>query len=94
MHGERKELLKDPVHCKIDGGRHLEPASRLNYTKLYTVEHNVGVEFIGRISKSEHAKVVNAYNSANLPIVAPPDPVSGGYGQQFEGGEAPPTGYY
>jgi hypothetical protein len=33
----------------------LAPQSRLNYAKVYTVEHNIKVRFIGRIHRdSEH----------------------------------------
>jgi hypothetical protein len=31
----------------------LDPASRVNYAKIYTVEHNVKVQFIGQIAGSD-----------------------------------------
>lgn len=31
----------------------LDKASRVNYAKIYTVEHNVKVQFIGRIAESD-----------------------------------------
>ena len=31
----------------------LDPTSRVNYAKIYTVEHNVKVHFIGRIADND-----------------------------------------
>jgi hypothetical protein len=36
----------------------LEKESRINYAKIYTVEHNVKVHFIGRITDSDHHSFV------------------------------------
>ena len=51
MQGERL-LTKSPIQVvTMNGSDKLEPESRLNYAKIYTVEHNIKVHFIGRISK-------------------------------------------
>ena len=48
------ELLSlKPIKLKAKSPRHkLKPQSRINYAKIYTVEHNVKVLFIGEVSKS------------------------------------------
>ena len=33
----------------------LDPLSRVNYTKVYTVEHNVNVKFIGQGDRHDHS---------------------------------------
>jgi hypothetical protein len=40
----------------------LDPASRLNFAKVYTVEHNVKVYFIGKISSKHVHRLVDTYN--------------------------------
>ena len=49
VEGERK-LHKTPIRVKEETARHkLSPESRLNYAKVYTIEHNTRVCFIGAI---------------------------------------------
>jgi hypothetical protein len=49
--GEPK-LFKNPIRVEPYTGRDkLEISSRLNYAKVYTIEHNVKVVFIGKIHK-------------------------------------------
>lgn len=58
----------------------LDLSSRLNYAKVYTVEHNVKVCFIGRIhSKSENQFVsdFNSINSIDEQTHMPPPPYLG-----------------
>lgn len=40
----------------------LDPTSRMNYAKLYTVEHNVKVLFIGKIAPEDEQSLVLDYN--------------------------------
>lgn len=40
----------------------LDPASRINYAKIYTVEHNVKCVFIGSIDPNHRQRVVEEYN--------------------------------
>ena len=42
----------------LNKGETLKPESRVNYGKLYTVEHNAKVCFIGEI----HAKFITTFN--------------------------------
>jgi hypothetical protein len=54
-----------PVRMRIEvGGEHLAKESRVNYSKLVTVEHNVKIFLIGRIVTDDFnntvAKAVNA----------------------------------
>ena len=51
MQGESDSSLRGPIRVEPRTPRDkLDPASRLNYSKIYTVEHNVKVKFIGRIA--------------------------------------------
>jgi hypothetical protein len=45
-------IIKEPLEVTPDSSREkLHPLSRLNFSKVYTVEHNVKVKSIGRISR-------------------------------------------
>ena len=45
-----ENLTRKPIRVSVSGARHnLDDASRLNYAKVYTVEYNVKVWFIGMI---------------------------------------------
>jgi hypothetical protein len=46
----------------------LDPLSRLNYAKIYTVEYNVKVCFIGQISDKSVKYFVRAFNSLHQPL--------------------------
>jgi hypothetical protein len=53
-----------PVPAELYGpGEKLAPESRVNYSKLVTVEHNVKVLFIGRISDEYMSDVQEAVNA-------------------------------
>lgn len=55
LDGEPK-LHKSPIRVVLDSRREkLKPQSRVNYSKIYTVEHNVKVCFIGRIHEEYKA---------------------------------------
>jgi hypothetical protein len=41
----------------------LEPSSRLNYAKVYTVEHNLKVCFIGRVHENSKSAFKGAYDA-------------------------------
>ncbi|KAH8745335.1 hypothetical protein F5882DRAFT_235302, partial [Hyaloscypha sp. PMI_1271] len=44
-------MTKKPIRIEIKDPAHkLDPLSRLNYAKVYTVEHNVKVLFIGKVA--------------------------------------------
>ena len=59
--------IKDPAHK-------LDPLSRLNYAKVYTVEHNVKVLFIGKVAENYEQAVVTAFNDTHPPIDRSPYP--------------------
>jgi hypothetical protein len=53
--GEKK-LLKKPVRVTSTSPKDkLDKASRVNYSKVYTIEHNLKVCFIGQIHKDSEA---------------------------------------
>lgn len=57
---EQELTMKKPIRIELEGPSHkLDPTSRLNYAKVYTVEHNVKVLFLGRVAK-HHEQVVAA----------------------------------
>jgi hypothetical protein len=55
LNGERR-LVKKPIRVVPESPNHkLRPESRVNYAKVYTIEHNVKVCFIGQIHKDSEA---------------------------------------
>jgi len=68
--GESGIILK-PLKVKPDDWEFgiLDKASRLNYAKIYTVEHNVKVWFVSRLTKSAGTQLQLDYNSIHPPIV-------------------------
>ena len=68
--GEKeKGLTRAAIRVEPASPRHqLDPLSRLNYAKLYTVEYNVKVWFVGSVnSKSEHHLIAD-YNDVHPPM--------------------------
>jgi hypothetical protein len=66
-------MTKKPIRIDIrDKSHKLDPLSRLNYAKLYTVEHNVKVLFIGRVAKHHEQDVVIAFNQTHPPVPSRP----------------------
>jgi hypothetical protein len=68
---EREEGLmkKSPIRIEMTSPREkLDQLSRLNYAKVYTVEHNVKVVFIGRVAKECENVLIVAYNEAHPPL--------------------------
>ncbi len=66
MDGTEPTLLEGEEHLSLQPikaiGRNprvaLEPASRINYSKTYTVEHNLEVHFIGHIAPESRFQFV------------------------------------
>ncbi|KAG4435140.1 hypothetical protein IFR05_009372 [Cadophora sp. M221] len=90
-------LSKTALHMEPnDKSQKLDKDSRVNYAKIYTVEHNVKVFFIGALTKNAQAQLGADYNAQHPPIeeTAPEDgyivtrPLgrsnSSNSGQQFE----------
>lgn len=66
-HGER--ITKKPVKMDPMTPRDkLDPASRINYAKVYTVEHNVKVYFVGKVVDKHEQRVVTDYNNTHQPL--------------------------
>ncbi|KAN0102260.1 hypothetical protein V8E51_012770 [Hyaloscypha variabilis] len=68
--GEKeKGLQMRSIKVTPDNPRHkLDDASRLNYAKTYTVECNVKVWFIGRVSSESEWQVRTDYNRVHPPL--------------------------
>ncbi|KAG4435146.1 hypothetical protein IFR05_009378 [Cadophora sp. M221] len=68
-----ESMTKEPIKIDIRlGSEKLDPLSRLNYAKVYTVEHNVEVNFIGRVNQHFEQQVVLDYNKTHGPIADRP----------------------
>jgi hypothetical protein len=61
----------------------LDAASRLNYAKIYTIEYNVKVRFIGRIHPDSFWQVAADYNAIHPQLIEWP---GGGHGNSSYGG--------
>jgi hypothetical protein len=62
-------LSKEPIRVDvISSSDKLDPLSRINYTKLYTIEHNVKVFFFGRVAPRYEQTLVDAYNETHQPL--------------------------
>lgn len=65
--------MKSAIRIEMDyPSEKLDPLSRMNYAKLYTVEHNVKVFFIGRIAKKYERDLMVAYNEVHPPYTIDP----------------------
>lgn len=58
-----ESLALKPIKVKPKTPRDkLQPQSRINYAKIYTVEHNVKVFFIGEISDSSKRRFMTDFD--------------------------------
>ena len=63
LHGE-ESLGKGPIQVEPRTPRDkLEPESRINYAKIYTVEHNVKVLFVGRIAGNSERRFMTDFDA-------------------------------
>jgi hypothetical protein len=59
-----ENLTLDPIRVVPKSDRDkLHPDSRINYAKIYTVEHNVKVFFIGEVHKRSKGRLITAFNT-------------------------------
>jgi hypothetical protein len=66
-------ITKKAIRAEMSDPREkLDVASRLNYAKPYTVEHNVKVCFIGQVHRKFEQQVVDDYKLTNPPIADRP----------------------
>ena len=61
---QNKPIRMDPKTTRDQ----LDPLSRLNYAKIYTVEYNVKVSFIGSIHTKSVENFCKAYNRKHKPL--------------------------
>ena len=75
LEDEKRLMTKHPIRVEVIKDAHkMDPLSRLNYAKLYTIEHNVKVLFIGKVAKNFERYVKLGYNEAHPPF--DPGPLS------------------
>lgn len=60
---EETDLLEPIRIVPVNRRQKLDPTARLNYAKLYTIEYNVEVWFIGHIDPGSEQQLVDDYNS-------------------------------
>lgn len=57
-------MTKRPIQVTPKSPRDkLDPMSRINYAKIYTVEHNVKVCFIGQIAPSSEKQLMEDFDN-------------------------------
>lgn len=67
-----KGIVKTAIRCEMKlPSDKLDPASRLNYAKLYTVEHNVKVAFIGYVARECQQQLIADYNDTHPSLTGP-----------------------
>lgn len=72
---EKGLMTKKAIKIDVKEPREkLDPLSRINYAKVYTIEHNVKVLFFGRVADSSRRQLAADYNKSHPPIQAPPLP--------------------
>ncbi|KFY30071.1 hypothetical protein V494_08286 [Pseudogymnoascus sp. VKM F-4513 (FW-928)] len=55
-------LVNVPIRVQLNSARHqFDRASRINYAKVYTVEHNIKVCFVGKIHKKSIQDFLDTY---------------------------------
>lgn len=57
---EEKRLTKDPIRVMAVGDHQLEELSRINFAKIYLVEHNIKVLEVGEVA-SNHLRTFLKY---------------------------------
>ncbi|KAH6719511.1 hypothetical protein BKA61DRAFT_474535, partial [Leptodontidium sp. MPI-SDFR-AT-0119] len=91
--GEKKKgMVKAPIKIKCGQRHKLDRASRMNYTKQYTVEYNVKVWFIGQVDPKSQNQLIADYNKAH-PLLQPREasPLAEDTFSYAQGGESSST---
>ena len=69
LHPEEKKLTKDPIHIILENeGVTIHQTSRIDFSRVYTVEYNIPVRNIGRIQPTD-LEILEKYFSSNMNIV-------------------------
>ena len=97
--------LRNPkIRMQSSGPETLAKASRINYAKRYTIEHNLSVCFIGRIARESSDDFWMTLNQVNTALVPPApaddddddddfqNPITTGSGGRGPGGGGPSGG--
>ncbi|KAL9115305.1 MAG: hypothetical protein Q9187_007317 [Circinaria calcarea] len=67
LEGETK-MRKDPIHVRaISSSEKLDPLSRVNFSKVYPVEHNIKIKEIGLISGTDLKRLIGYWKNATQP---------------------------
>ncbi|KAE8452693.1 hypothetical protein EG329_013952 [Mollisiaceae sp. DMI_Dod_QoI] len=62
-------LTRRPIRIRPDSkSENLDTMSRLNYAKVYTVEHNVKVVSVGRVTKTDEQILVKDFDDIHRPL--------------------------
>jgi hypothetical protein len=70
--GEADNGLRPPIRVIPNTPEDkLDPMTRINYAKVYTVEYNVPVRFIGRIDGKSSRRLVSDYNAIHQAVWDP-----------------------
>jgi hypothetical protein len=60
-----RQMTKQPLAVDSVKGQKLDGLSRVNFDKVYTVEHNIKVMDIGRISQTSMPKLISYWKIEN-----------------------------
>lgn len=63
LHGEDMDRIAIKINSR--NGETLRPTSRINYSKVYTIEHNLRVKDIGKVAEGYFEWVVRYYRESN-----------------------------
>lgn len=60
-----EDIVKRPIKVEPRNNENLTPESRVNFSKLYTVEHNLKVKNIGVVPEEWMSWVIHYYNEVH-----------------------------
>jgi hypothetical protein len=64
--GPDENLTKKPFPIKVEGsGESISPKSRLNFGRIYTLEHNIRVKKVGRIPDEYHQQLDDYFSQTS-----------------------------
>ncbi|KAF8853414.1 hypothetical protein BDZ45DRAFT_694311 [Acephala macrosclerotiorum] len=64
-----KGLTRKPIRIRPESqSENLDPMSRLNYAKIYTIEHNIKVLSVGRVTNTDGQTLVNDFDDIHRPL--------------------------
>jgi hypothetical protein len=60
---EERGITKEPLAIVLAPGQKLDPLSRVNFGKVYTIEHNIKVSEVGKVSAASLPKLKAYWNN-------------------------------